>query len=39
MTSPPHPASQLAVNVLDAHSLLAAFGVPGVGVVDRKSVV
>lgn len=33
MTSPPHPASQLAVNVLDAHSLLAAFGVLGVGVV------
>ncbi|MCG7208122.1 DedA family protein [Streptomyces arenae] len=34
MTTPPHPlASQLAVNVLDAHSLLAAFGVLGVGVV------
>ncbi|MGW3466245.1 DedA family protein [Streptomyces olivaceoviridis] len=33
MTSPPHLASQLAVNVLDAHSLLAAFGVLGVGVV------
>jgi membrane-associated protein len=33
MTSPIHPASQLAVNVLDAHSLLAAFGVLGVGVV------
>ncbi|MEU6994948.1 DedA family protein [Streptomyces sp. NPDC046465] len=27
------PSSQLAVNVLDAHSLLAAFGVLGVGVV------
>jgi membrane-associated protein len=33
MTAPPHLASQLAVNVLDAHSLLAAFGVLGVGVV------
>ncbi|MFD5544565.1 DedA family protein [Streptomyces sp. NPDC127079] len=34
MTTPPHQlASQLAVNVLDAHSLLAAFGVLGVGVV------
>ncbi|MEU3340467.1 DedA family protein [Streptomyces sp. NPDC006668] len=33
MTSVVHPASQLAVNVLDAHSLLAAFGVLGVGVV------
>ncbi|WP_420718524.1 DedA family protein [Streptomyces sp. NRRL S-813] len=33
MTSPPHLAAQLAVNVLDAHSLLAAFGVLGVGVV------
>ncbi|MFF5547771.1 DedA family protein [Streptomyces olivaceoviridis] len=33
MTSPPHMAAQLAVNVLDAHSLLAAFGVLGVGVV------
>ncbi|MFF9124414.1 DedA family protein [Streptomyces sp. NPDC014889] len=33
MTSPPHLAVQLAVNVLDAHSLLAAFGVLGVGVV------
>ncbi|MGW0424122.1 DedA family protein [Streptomyces sp. NPDC003015] len=33
MTTPIHPASQLAVNVLDAHSLLAAFGVLGVGVV------
>ncbi|MFF0221502.1 DedA family protein [Streptomyces sp. NPDC004629] len=28
-----HLSSQLAVNVLDAHSLLAAFGVLGVGVV------
>ncbi|GGI96282.1 DedA family protein [Streptomyces brasiliensis] len=33
MTTPLHLASQLAVNVLDAHSLLAAFGVLGVGVV------
>ncbi|MGJ5748882.1 membrane-associated protein [Streptomyces puniciscabiei] len=33
MTAPPHLAAQLAVNVLDAHSLLAAFGVLGVGVV------
>ncbi|MEU6553234.1 DedA family protein [Streptomyces sp. NPDC046915] len=33
MTAPIHAASQLAVNVLDAHSLLAAFGVLGVGVV------
>lgn len=33
MTAPFHAASQLAVNVLDAHSLLAAFGVLGVGVV------
>src|SRR3954469_17660315 len=33
MTTPIHSASQLAVNVLDAHSLLAAFGVLGVGVV------
>ncbi|MET8768073.1 DedA family protein [Streptomyces sp. NPDC004658] len=33
MTGPPYPATQLAVNVLDAHSLLAAFGVLGVGVV------
>ncbi|MES9520333.1 DedA family protein [Streptomyces capoamus] len=33
MTSPPYGAAQLAVNVLDAHSLLAAFGVLGVGVV------
>ncbi|WP_406430493.1 DedA family protein [Streptomyces sp. NBC_00631] len=33
MTTAVHPASQLAVNVLDAHSLLAAFGVLGVGVV------
>ncbi|CAM5635769.1 MULTISPECIES: DedA family protein [Streptomyces] len=33
MTSPPHLAAQLAVNVLDAHSLLAAFGVLGVGAV------
>ncbi|KOV56148.1 DedA family protein [Streptomyces sp. MMG1121] len=33
MAAPPHLASQLAVNVLDAHSLLAAFGVLGVGVV------
>ncbi|MQY34264.1 Protein DedA [Streptomyces sp. RB17] len=33
MATPPHLASQLAVNVLDAHSLLAAFGVLGVGVV------
>lgn len=30
MTAPIPAASQLAVNVLDAHSLLAAFGVPGV---------
>ncbi|WP_129305132.1 DedA family protein [Streptomyces sp. L2] len=33
MTAPPPLPSQLAVNVLDAHSLLAAFGVLGVGVV------
>ncbi|MFG2970613.1 MULTISPECIES: DedA family protein [unclassified Streptomyces] len=33
MTTPITAASQLAVNVLDAHSLLAAFGVLGVGVV------
>ncbi|MFB7496289.1 DedA family protein [Streptomyces sp. NPDC056161] len=33
MIPPPHLSSQLAVNVLDAHSLLAAFGVLGVGVV------
>ncbi|MFD8723686.1 DedA family protein [Streptomyces sp. NPDC059629] len=33
MTTPIPAASQLAVNVLDAHSLLAAFGVLGVGVV------
>ncbi|MHC3469489.1 DedA family protein [Streptomyces sp. 7R007] len=33
MSAPSHLASQLAVNVLDAHSLLAAFGVLGVGVV------
>lgn len=33
MTTPLSVASQLAVNVLDAHSLLAAFGVLGVGVV------
>src|SRR4051812_5120233 len=33
MTTPIHSASQLAVNVLDAHSLLAAFGVLGVAVV------
>ncbi|WP_225829717.1 DedA family protein [Streptomyces sp. NK08204] len=33
MAPPPHLASQLAVNVLDAHSLLAAFGVLGVGIV------
>ncbi|MEU0048784.1 DedA family protein [Streptomyces sp. NPDC006309] len=33
MTTPPHLAAQLAVNVLDARSLLAAFGVLGVGVV------
>jgi membrane-associated protein len=33
MATPPHLAAQLAVNVLDAHSLLAAFGVLGVGVV------
>ncbi|WEO99461.1 DedA family protein [Streptomyces sp. FXJ1.172] len=33
MTTPTHLAAQLAVNVLDAHSLLAAFGVLGVGVV------
>ncbi|MEV6112808.1 DedA family protein [Streptomyces sp. NPDC052109] len=33
MAASPHLASQLAVNVLDAHSLLAAFGVLGVGVV------
>ncbi|MFK0150630.1 DedA family protein [Streptomyces sp. NPDC090493] len=33
MTTPILAASQLAVNVLDAHSLLSAFGVLGVGVV------
>ncbi|MFD5734199.1 DedA family protein [Streptomyces sioyaensis] len=33
MPTPLHLASQLAVNVLDAHSLLTAFGVLGVGVV------
>ncbi|MFF7969681.1 DedA family protein [Streptomyces sp. NPDC007903] len=33
MTTSMHLASQLAVNVLDARSLLAAFGVLGVGVV------
>ncbi|MEV7321958.1 DedA family protein [Streptomyces sp. NPDC093970] len=33
MTTPFPLASELAVNVLDAHSLLAAFGVLGVGVV------
>ncbi|MFF8731994.1 DedA family protein [Streptomyces sp. NPDC015171] len=33
MTAPMHLASQLAVNVLDAQSLLTAFGVLGVGVV------
>ncbi|MGW3206040.1 DedA family protein [Streptomyces sp. NPDC001135] len=33
MTTPLHLASQLAVNVWDARSLLAAFGVLGVGVV------
>ncbi|MEU3856541.1 DedA family protein [Streptomyces sp. NPDC028722] len=33
MTTPIHLSSQLAVNVLDARSLLAAFGVLGVGVV------
>ncbi|MEU1160286.1 DedA family protein [Streptomyces sp. NPDC005921] len=33
MTTSITAASQLAVNVLDAHSLLAAFGVLGVGVV------
>lgn len=33
MTSPMYAAAQMAVNVLDAHSLLAAFGVLGVGVV------
>ncbi|GAA3136563.1 DedA family protein [Streptomyces rameus] len=33
MTTPVHLASQLAVNVLDARSLLAAFGVLGVGAV------
>lgn len=33
MSPPLHLASQLAVNVLDAKSLLAAFGVLGVGVV------
>jgi len=33
MTTPVHLSSQLAVNVLDAHSLLSAFGVLGVGVV------
>ncbi|MFB0614725.1 DedA family protein [Streptomyces sp. AGS-58] len=33
MTTPVHLSSQLAVNVLDARSLLAAFGVLGVAVV------
>ncbi|MEU6201695.1 DedA family protein [Streptomyces sp. NPDC047061] len=33
MTTPMLATSQLAVNVLDAHSLLAAFGVLGVGAV------
>ncbi|MEU6478690.1 DedA family protein [Streptomyces sp. NPDC047017] len=33
MIAPPHLSSQPAVNVLDAQSLLAAFGVLGVGVV------
>lgn len=33
MSTPIHPALHLAVNVLDAHSLLAAFGVLGVGAV------
>ncbi|MEV6838436.1 DedA family protein [Streptomyces sp. NPDC051133] len=33
MATPPPLSSQLAVNVLDAHSLLGAFGVLGVGVV------
>ncbi|MFF8594663.1 DedA family protein [Streptomyces sp. NPDC015220] len=33
MLAPPYLSSQLAVNVLDAQSLLAAFGVLGVGVV------
>ncbi|WP_434600035.1 DedA family protein [Streptomyces sp. A5-4] len=33
MPTPVHLSSQLAVNVLDAHSLLAAFGVLGVAVV------
>ncbi|GGX73933.1 DedA family protein [Streptomyces anandii] len=33
MIAPPYLSSQLAVNVLDAQSLLAAFGVLGVGVV------
>lgn len=33
MSTATHLSSQLAVNVLDAHSLLAAFGVLGVGVV------
>jgi membrane-associated protein len=33
MATPSDLSSQLAVNVLDAHSLLAAFGVVGVGVV------
>ncbi|WP_330336298.1 DedA family protein [Streptomyces sp. NBC_00557] len=33
MATSPHLAAQLAVNLLDAHSLLAAFGVLGVGVV------
>ncbi|GHE06165.1 DedA family protein [Streptomyces alanosinicus] len=33
MAASPHLAAQLAVNVLDAHSLLATFGVLGVGVV------
>ncbi|MFF0009941.1 DedA family protein [Streptomyces sp. NPDC005374] len=33
MSTPVHLSSQLAVDVLDAHSLLAAFGVLGVGAV------
>ncbi|MEW2087047.1 DedA family protein [Streptomyces sp. NPDC005283] len=33
MSTPIHLSSRLAVNVLDAHSLLAAFGVLGVGAV------
>jgi hypothetical protein len=31
MTATTHPSSQLAVEVLDARSLLSAFGAPGVG--------